>query len=308
MLGIDWVIESIGRDRRVALQTASTMGAVHAEGRLRLVTWNVRAAIGPGEFPTTWWRRQDRERLAAMAAVLAALDAEVIGLQECAVLNVDGSCHDTAAEVAAMLGMAHRFAAARHFAIVEDDGRLSGSGLFGNALLSSLEIGPSRMIELPMAPEDALIEPPGADHPLAGVRYTDAPSGVREPRCLLSADLGGRTVGVTHLSHNGSGERALQAAAVDQALRESPSVLLGDLNAPIESDELAVFRDGWTDAFAVAGAAPGDARRITTDTGARIDHVLVRGLEVLTCRRVDEAARLSDHLPVLAEVRVDRPA
>jgi endonuclease/exonuclease/phosphatase family metal-dependent hydrolase len=280
------------------------MYVVHADGRIRLVTWNVRAAIGPGHFPATWWRRPDHARLVAMAAVLAALDADVIGLQECAVLNVDGSRHDTAAEVAAELRMAHRFAATRHFAVVEDDGRVSGSGLFGNALLSRLEIGPSQALALPMAPEDAMVEAAAADHAFAGVRYADAPPEVREPRCLLSADLGALTVGVTHLSHNGSGERALQVAAVDRGLRGGPTVLLGDLNAPIEADELAALRDEWTDAFAAAGVPPGDARRITTDTGARIDHVLLMALEVRTCGRVEEAGWLSDHLPVLAEVHV----
>jgi endonuclease/exonuclease/phosphatase family metal-dependent hydrolase len=205
---------------------------------LRVVTWNVRAAIGPGDFPGTWWRRPDDQRLRAIAAVLDTLDADVSGLQECAVLTVDGARHDTAGQVAAELGVTHRFAATRHFAIVEDDGRVSGSGLFGNALLSRLDIGPSRTLALPMAPADACVEPAGAQLPLAGVRYTDAPDGVREPRCLLSASVGRATIGVTHLSHVGSGERALQASAVGAALAGARAVVLGDLNAPIESDEL----------------------------------------------------------------------
>jgi endonuclease/exonuclease/phosphatase family metal-dependent hydrolase len=277
---------------------------MHADATIRFVTWNVRAAIGPGEFPGTWWRRPDPGRLRAIADALEVLEADVIGLQECAVLNVDGMRHDTAAEIAELLRLPHRYAAARRFGIVEDDGRLSGSGLFGNAVLSRLEIGPTRMLELPMAPKDALVEPAGADHPLAGVRWADAPPGAREPRCLLSADLDGLTVGVTHLSHNGSGERELQAAAVARAMRHRPRIVLGDLNAAIESDELAVLLDGWTDAFAAVGIPAHDPRRETTDTGARIDHVLVHGLEVLTCTRVGEAGWLSDHLPVVAEVRI----
>ena len=271
---------------------------------LRVVTWNVRAAIGPGDFPGTWWRRPDPSRLRAIAAVLRTVDADVIGLEECAVLNVDGALHDTATEIAAQLAMPHRFAATRHISIAEDDGRVSGSGLFGNALLTHRPIARSWTTALPTAPDDAPVEPAGSGLPYAGVPYTDAPTEIREPRCLLSADLGRLAVGVTHLSYAGSGERALQAAAVDRALRGGPSVLLGDLNAPIESDELAVFRGDWTDAFAVAGLAPGDAGRVTTETGARIDHLLVRGLEVLTCRRVEEAGWLSDHLPVMAEIRV----
>jgi endonuclease/exonuclease/phosphatase family metal-dependent hydrolase len=294
---------------RALVAAPSTMAPVEGDRRIRLVTWNVRAAIGPGVYPATWWRRPDPGRLRAIADALAAIDADVIGLQECAVLNVDGSRHDTAGEIADRLRVPHRFAAARHLGIVEDDGRVSGSGLFGNAVLSRLEIGPTRMLELPMATEAATVEPVGAEHPLAGVRYADAPPDIREPRCLLSADLGRFTVGATHLSYIGSAERALQAAAVDGALRvDGPSVLLGDLNAPIESDELAVLRDGWTDAFATVAVPAGDPRRETTDTGARIDHVLVRGLEVLSCRRVEAAGWLSDHLPVVAEVRAPRGA
>src|SRR5918996_3389944 len=143
---------------------------------LRVVPWNVRAAIGPGEFPGTWWRRPDPERLRAIGGVLRTLDADVIALQECAVLTVDGEMHDTAGELAAHLGVAHRFAATRHFAITEDDGRASGSGLFGNALLARVPIAHSRTVALPEADLAAFVEPPGVDLPLAGVRYTDAPA------------------------------------------------------------------------------------------------------------------------------------
>ena len=60
------------------------------------------------------------------------------------------------------------------------------------------------------------------------------------------------------------------------------ALLLGDLNAPIETPELAPLAN-WTDGFA---AAPGDAARISTDSGARIDHVLGArriGLGLLGC-------------------------
>jgi hypothetical protein len=34
-------------------------------GRIRVVTWNIRAAIGPGEpFPPAWWRHVRQDRLA----------------------------------------------------------------------------------------------------------------------------------------------------------------------------------------------------------------------------------------------------
>jgi len=157
---------------------------------------------------------------------------------------------------------------------------------------------------LPMAPVDAYVEPPGADHPHAGVRYADAPEGIREPRTLLMAEIAGTTIASTHFSHEGAGERALQAAATATALaRDRAAVLLGDLNAPIESPELAAF-GGWVDGFAAAGIPALDERRASTDDGWRIDHVLAWGASVERCRVLREAGDLSDHYPVVAEVAV----
>lgn len=107
------------------------MGGMPAGRHIRVITWNVRAAIGPGPFPEGWWRRTDADRLAAMADLLRVLEADMVALQECAVLSVDGDSHDTAAGLARAAGMSHRYAATRHFEITEADGRKSGAGLFG---------------------------------------------------------------------------------------------------------------------------------------------------------------------------------
>ncbi len=49
------------------------------EGRgLRVATFNVRAAIGPGPFPDRWWRRCDPARLARIARVILELDVDLI--------------------------------------------------------------------------------------------------------------------------------------------------------------------------------------------------------------------------------------
>ena len=157
----------------------------------------------------------------------------------------------------------------------------------------------SRTVVLPMAPVEALVEPVGADHPAAGIRYADAPPTIREPRCLLLADLDGWRIGTTHLSHIGSGERRLQAEACVAAFgNPSPALLAGDLNAAIEAPELAPF-SAWTDAFDEPTGSP---ERRSTDDGMPIDQVLLRGASVLGCRVVREAGELSDHSPILAEV------
>lgn len=274
------------------------MVAMPVAGQMRVMTWNIRAAIGPGPFPDRWWSRIDPDRLEAIGSFIADAGADVIALQEVALLSRDGDLVDNAGDLARQLGMQIRFAAVRTFGVVED-GAAVGVGCFGNALLSRAGFRTSRIVALPAAAEDMLVEPAGSDHRLAGVRFADAPSNVHEPRCLLLAEVGGLLIGSTHFSHIGSGERLLQARATDAAFAiASPAVLLGDLNASIASPELAPLAR-WTDGFAVAAD---DAARISTDDGMRIDQVLTRGASVSGCRVLHEAGALSDHFPVVADV------
>jgi endonuclease/exonuclease/phosphatase family metal-dependent hydrolase len=266
--------------------------------RLRVVTWNIRSAIGPGPFPHRWWRRVDAGRLMSIGEFLAGLDADILALQEVALLSRDGDVVDNAGDLARQLGMEVRYAAVRSVSL-DEDGERRGVGCFGNALLSRVPMQASRTVPLPQAPIDALVESAGTDHPAAGVRYADAPPDIREPRCLLLVRAGDLTIGTAHFSHVGAGERRLQAEATVAAFGDaSPAVLLGDLNARIEAPELATFR-AWTDGFR---EPPDDPARISTDDGARIDHVLARGASVSGCRVVGESGSLSDHYPVVAEV------
>jgi endonuclease/exonuclease/phosphatase family metal-dependent hydrolase len=271
---------------------------------MRVVTWN----IGPGPFPDRWWRRIDADRLRAIGVFLAGLDADIIALQEVAVLSRDGELVDTAGDLGRQLGMEARFAAVRTFDVVAADA-VTGTGLFGNAILSRLSIRSTRCVALPRAPEEAVIEPAGTRHMLtgephaaAGITYADAPADIREPRCLLLVDVDRLRVGCTHFSHIGSGERQLQAEATAAAFGgASAALLLGDLNAAIEAPELRSFT-GWSDGFA---EPPGDPARVSTDDGWRIDHVLGRGVRMSTAARVlRDAGSLSDHYPVAAEIEL----
>ena len=265
---------------------------------MRVATWNIRSAIGPGSFPDRWWSRIDADRLRAIGSFIGDMDADVIALQEVALLSRDGDLVDNAGDLARQLGMHVRFAAVRTFQVVEED-ELRGVGCFGNAFLSRLPLRSSHTAALPTAPMDALVEPPGSDLTGAGLRYADAPSSIREPRCLLLGEADGLTVGTAHFSHVGSGERLLQARATVAAFGDRfPAILLGDLNAAIDAPELAPLA-GWTDGF--AGPAD-DPARVSTGDGMRIDHVLLRGAAVSNCRVLRDAGPLSDHLPVVAEV------
>jgi endonuclease/exonuclease/phosphatase family metal-dependent hydrolase len=271
-----------------------------AATRLRVVSWNIRAAIGPGPFPDRWWRRDDADRLRAIGAFVSTLGADLVALQEVAVLSRDGDLVDNAGDLARQLGMEVRFGAVRTLEVREADALL-GTGLFGNAILSRMPLSDVRCVALPAAPSDALVEPASAEHPVAGLTYADAPPDIREPRCLLLGTIGGLRVGTAHFSHVGSGERLLQAGAtIDAFAGASASLLLGDLNAPVEAPELAPFA-AWTDAFV---EPPGDPARVTTDDGLRIDQVMVWGASVSPAGVLRESGDLSDHYPVVAEVTV----
>jgi endonuclease/exonuclease/phosphatase family metal-dependent hydrolase len=281
---------------------------------LRVATLNVRAAIGPGPFPDAWWRRIDDPRLTRIGQAIRALDADVVALQEVALLSVDGRVVDNPGVLAAVTGYEMRFGATRHFEILEDDRRV-GAGLFGNALLTRLPIQSARTYGLPQAPLDAYVEPPGWGVEFAGVRYADASETIREPRCILLCELelpGGDvvTAGSTHLSHIGSAERRLQAEAIARIFAgvADPALLAGDLNATIESVELVPLREVLTDAFELVGVPPGDPARQTSDDGWSIDHLLVRGVRVDACRVAHEVGDLSDHWPVVADVVAGAPA
>jgi endonuclease/exonuclease/phosphatase family metal-dependent hydrolase len=265
---------------------------------VRVASWNIRSAIGPGPFPDRWWDRIDAGRLRAIGSFISELNVDLVALQEVAVLSRDGRLVDNAGDLARQLGMEVRFGAVRTFPVADGDA-VTGVGCFGNALLSRLPIGSSQTVALPQAAAGAFVELPGADHPAAGLRYADAPDDIREPRCLLLARVAGMTVGSTHLSHIGSAERALQAEAAVAAFGAGgPSLLLADLNAEIDAPELDAFA-GWTDGFA---EPPGDAARISVDDGLRIDHVLARGVSVHDGRVARESGDLSDHYPVVAEL------
>ncbi len=225
---------------------------------------------------------------------------DLVALQEVALVSRNGDLIDNAGDLARQLGMEAHYAAVRSFDVVEADARV-GVGCFGNALLSPRPLRGGRCVALPSAPSDAYVERPGTDHPAAGVRYADAPPTIREPRCLLVACLDTLTIGTAHFSHIGSGERLLQAQATVAALADaSPALVLGDLNATVDSPELAPFA-GWTDGFAEPS---GDAARISTDDGYRIDQVFARGATVRGCRVLRESGDLSDHYPVLAELSI----
>jgi endonuclease/exonuclease/phosphatase family metal-dependent hydrolase len=277
---------------------------------LVVATWNIRAAIGIGPFPSFWWRHIDHSRLERIGAFIASLDADVVALQEVGLISADGVALEMPGDLGRMTGMDVRYAAVHTFPVVDPaSGARTGAGLWGNAILSRRPILASAAVALPRGEDDELVEPAGSGREGAGVRYADAPDGVREARSALRCDvaLGEAVVTVlsTHFTYAGSGQRERQALSLAAAAggASGPVVLAGDLNAPIEAQELAVLNEALVDAFAATGTAPGDVARESCGVD-RIDHLLVRGLVPRSCRVVRDAGELSDHWPVVASFDV----
>ncbi len=290
-------------------------GAPARPGRLRVVTWNIRAAIGPGEpFPPAWWRHVRIDRLARIAAILRALEPDVVALQEVTIMTPDGAIHDQPAELARLTGLYARYAAVHSFPLVEpESGRAIGSAMWGNALLTRVPLVDGFAIGLPRARDDDPVETDdavdprtSAPHPLIGVRYADADPGHREPRCVVGGTLPGSlpvTVATTHLTYIGRDQRRRQAEALRDAIAASsgPAVLTGDFNAPIDAAEVAMLGEGLVDAFTAYGVPADDPRRQSCGRWP-IDHILVRDLTVDSCRIAREAGDASDHWPVVADL------
>jgi endonuclease/exonuclease/phosphatase family metal-dependent hydrolase len=276
---------------------------------IRVATWNIRAAIGPGEpFPPAWWRHVDEARLARIAAVIREMDADVIALQEVAVFTADGVLSDQPTTLAAMTGLELRYSAAHGFGLVDPETRgVPGSAMWGNALLARAPFAATIGMGLPAGADTDLVEPLDSDRPLAGITFLDAPWGTREARSVVGGRLplapGGITVLGTHLTYAGTAQRHRQADAIAALVdaTSGPLVVMGDFNAPVEAPELEPLTTTLDDAFQAVGVPRGDDRRASSGQN-RIDHILTRGLRVVDCRVERSAGDLSDHLPVVASV------
>ena len=251
------------------------------------------------------WNRQGPwpQRLPLIRDGLAALDADVIGLQE---VLAFGNLPSQADEIAAAMGWYVYYAPAWPI----------GGGLtFGNAILS-----PHRLLDAACLP---LPSPAGLDTRSVAFARVDAPHGPMP-------------VFVTHLTfqfHLCHVRCAQVVALVDHVARfapigEPPPVLLGDFNAAPDSDEIRFLRgrtalEGRSVYFADCWASTTDAPGHTYDRrnryalrshepSSRIDYVFVRGPDA-HLRGEPIAARLaldeptddvwpSDHFAVVADI------
>lgn len=267
--------------------------------RLRVVTLNIWNRMGPWE-----------QRFRLIREGLRALDADIVGLQE--VLAFEGESQAKAiAEALREDGLHYELTFGKA-------NELGGGVLFGNAVLSRFPITKSDVFPLPN-------------------------EGTRENRSLLMTELetpaGALPFFVTHLNwkfHEGYVREAqvVEVARVIKNLapiRGLPPILVGDLNAEPEANEIRFLKGLGSlagksfymdDCFAHAGQGSGitfDAvgnpfAATTREYPRRIDYILVRGPDEhgrgkpLTARvvldRIADGIAASDHYGVYAEVSI----
>ncbi|MDQ1466263.1 MAG: hypothetical protein QOH10_678 [Actinomycetota bacterium] len=272
--------------------------------RVRIATWNVWGRYGPWEA-----------RLPVITETLRRVDADIVGLQE--VWEDDG--RSQASELAAALGYTEPVFAAN----LERDGARSG-----NAVLSRWPIGR----------REARLLPRRAAGSEGGAGFADDED---EERLVVLAEVDGPRgpiqVYCAHLSWRGdhSAIRQEQVGAICRFVREHrprtfPAVLLGDLNADPESDELrmltgqracpvpgVIFRDAWAwvgnDDRGATWSNDNPFAAASLDIDRRIDHILVAAPKAAGCGQPlaawiagDEpidAMYGSDHFAVVTDLR-----
>lgn len=247
---------------------------------LRVVTFNVRFGTAP-DHQHAWPHRRE-----FVQEVMARLAPHVLGLQEALGFQLEAIAESLSG----------------HRVLGED--RRGGTADEYSALLvdeTRLEVVEHGQFWLSETPDE--VASTGWDAAL--------------PRICTWAVLRDREGGArfqvlnTHFDHRGSNARRESAVlmAARAAQRDLPTVLMGDLNAGVDSPPLRALREaGYADTLSLRHpAAPplGTFTNFTRIVGTqKIDHVLVRGPWVATDAEIVQWQRdgrfPSDHLPVRA--------
>lgn len=242
-----------------------------AEEVLRVLCYNIHYGQGnDGVY--------DLERL---AAVIKAVDPDIVALQEVDVMvRRSGQVHQ-AEELGKLTGLGVYYGPTQHYE----------GGLFGNAILTKLPVSRVWIQPLP---------------------YTEAtPESTTYPRGFVAVTVktpGGKDVRVvsTHFQHNVEEDRVAEAEAVNRHLavesEKIPTILAGDINAVPDSEPMKVLLTKWTNAIDPEAAPTVPSK----DPKSRIDYIFHRQgdpFEVVETRVIAEEMA-SDHRPVFAVLRV----
>ncbi|MEO3819467.1 endonuclease/exonuclease/phosphatase family protein [Plantactinospora sp. B24E8] len=258
---------------------------------MRLATFNLLHGRSPHDGLV------DETRL---AATVAALDADILALQE---VDRDQSRSNhldlTAIAAQALDAPAHRFAAAvvgtpgEQFRPLTHDDDGHGEPLYGVGLISRYPVRSWQVIRLTALPVRSPVIVPGPGGGIVLLRD--------EPRVVLAAELdtphGPVTAAATHLSFV-PGWNIRQLRQVVRALRTlpPPRILLGDLNLPAS---LATLVSGWR-SLAHRPTYPATQPRVQLDhilADPRDSHPLPAVTAITT-----PAATISDHRPLVVDL------
>lgn len=214
------------------------------------------------------WPRRGMYRKSALEAAIAALNADVLALQEVD-RRVIRTCFADQARVSARAGgsTAHVFAGAQW---------LGPFGSMGNALCVRGQIAEAQILW----------------HPTSFGR--ERRNAIVARVICASTEL---TVAGTHLQNNRSEAEAGLRTMLDAVMkRPGPHLILGDLN--LSTHRCApIFTEYGLELLDSFGA---DGRVITHDGAPRIDHIAVGGLSGTEVPI--EKPPISDHAPILAEL------
>jgi endonuclease/exonuclease/phosphatase family metal-dependent hydrolase len=232
-------------------------------GRLRVATFNIRHGAPA----------HGRVNHRALVETCAALDADVVGLQEVDERRLRSSFRNQAALVARHLGCSFVYGAVLRSGIV---------GRYGNALLTR---GAIRDLDLVQLPRPSARQPRGAILARIELPFLDV------------------SVAVTHLQHhparlgNAPREAPVQLWALLDVLkrRPLPRLLIGDLNLGL-SRARPIFAAAGFDSTPDLPTFPGDRPRVT------LDHIAVQGLRIVESAVV--RSDTSDHRAVVATLAV----
>lgn len=219
------------------------------------MTYNIRNGRG----------RDGRVDLGRVAAVIAAFDPDIVGLQEVDLSHARSGHVDQATDLAGRLSMTASYAP-----YIEADDH------HGIATLTRAPVVETRYLALP------------------GRRRW-----LSEPRCALVTRLPGDLVVVnTHLSVV-PGDRLAQAAVLSSVLDAAELIVLGDFNCTTRSAPFRLLSQNLRPAAAHAKSWP------TRFPVLQLDHIFVRGALTVVRSGAwtdGEARCASDHLPVFAEL------